>query len=94
MKTIVEMQIQLKKPSIRSVHGIRIWVIVALLRQKVAEELGFPCYNNADLTADRDDFTAAFVNGDERIPVTRVEWDGRQLLLEMSHYDSRITAPG
>mgnify|MGYP001408547698 CR=1 FL=1 len=35
---------------------------------------------------------AFFVNGEERIPVPRVEFDGRTLVLDMPHYDSRIRA--
>ncbi len=37
-------------------------------------------------------WTAFLVNGEERIEVPRVAYDGRELVLELPHYDSRIRA--
>ncbi len=42
--------------------------------------------------ADGDEWRATLVNGDERIAVPRVSWDGRTLVLDITHYDSRIEA--
>jgi thiol-disulfide isomerase/thioredoxin len=40
----------------------------------------------------REGVRAFLVNGEERIEVPRVAFDGRELLLDMPHYDSRIRA--
>ncbi len=39
-----------------------------------------------------DGWSAWFVNGEERIAVPVVRWEGRRLTLEITHYDSRIGA--
>jgi thiol-disulfide isomerase/thioredoxin len=46
-----------------------------------------------DLEQEADGAWSAFlVNGEERIAVPKVEFDGKELLLEIPHYDSRIRA--
>ncbi len=37
-------------------------------------------------------WTGVLINGTERIAVPRTRWDGRELILNIAHYDSRIVA--
>jgi thiol-disulfide isomerase/thioredoxin len=53
---------------------------------------GGPLEFRIDLERRGDAWAAFLVNGRERIEVPRVWFDGRELLLELPHYDSRIRA--
>lgn len=56
------------------------------------ESPGGPIRFDLSLARDGDGWKAFLVNGEERIPVPKVTFDGRELLLDMPHYDSRIHA--
>ena len=88
--TLHECADELVPSSTQEVQPFRAWLVLPADEAKGLPEAELPF--GLELERAQDGWRAFLVNGEERIDVPEVSWDGSELALEMAHYDSRIRA--